>query len=80
MLQVQETSLILYSRETEPLTSEMCVIPGWWGHCMARARLSREGEQQRMGVEKAMGILTQAVVVDSCELKVSPISILLILK
>jgi len=37
-------------------------------------------EQQVMGVEKAKGILTQPVIVDYCELKVSIISILLILK
>ena len=47
---------------------------------MTRARRSRVEEQQVIRVEKAMEILTQPVIVDYYELKVSLISILLILK
>lgn len=47
---------------------------------MTRARRSRIEEQQLVCAEKATEIITQPVIVDYCELKVSLISILLILK
>ncbi|NXF46186.1 ATAD2 protein, partial [Oceanites oceanicus] len=40
-----------------------------WVHCITHTRRSRVEEQQVTGVEKAMEVLTQPVIVDYCELK-----------
>lgn len=57
-----------------------CVIPDSWVHCMTQTRRSRLEEQRAIGVEKVVDILSQQVTVDHYELKVSLISVLLILK
>lgn len=52
-------------------TKGICVIADVWVRRVARARRSGGEERPVMGVEKAMEIPTQPVVVDSFELKVS---------
>lgn len=69
---VQDASWTLYSRSTENMTDEICVIPDPCVIPMTRARCSQT-EQRHTSAEKAMDIMTESaivVLVDYCELKV----------
>ncbi|NWS44732.1 ATAD2 protein, partial [Probosciger aterrimus] len=69
VFQVQDISLILYSKQTQTPTKEVCVVADVWVPRVARARCSGGEERPVMGVEKAMEIPPQPVVVNYFELK-----------
>lgn len=77
---IEDASWTLYSRSTENLTEEICVIPDPWVLRMTRARRS-QAELRQMSAERVMDTVTESaavVMVDYCELKVGLISTLIL--